>query len=219
MTPSHLKRVTKIWGGPQKVTRCCEHCGETFDSWRRRLGVERRFCSRTCYYAAVAPRPAFLVVECPQCGTSFRRTRGAISRVKASTCSRRCSQILNSGSGNHMYRGGEKHRRGPGWVANRRIVRERDKVCRLCGKTPETNGQALSVDHLIPWRIWADEEAANQPSNLVALCRSCHAKKTARLERAYWKGDVLDFERFLEQLGIDASHRPELRRYLAEVTV
>ncbi len=102
-----------------------------------------------------------------------------------------------------MYRGGEKHRRGKGWVAARRLVRERDGVCRICSKTPEENGQQLSVDHVKPYRLFVDDDAsANDPANLVALCRSCHNRKTARAERAYIKGDVLEYLRYLENVGL-----------------
>lgn len=49
----------------------------------------------------------------------------------------------------------------------------------------------MSVDHIIPWRSFDSADEANQRSNLVALCRSCHGKK-ARAERLWLKGDVLD---------------------------
>lgn len=116
-----------------------------------------------------------------------------------------------------MYRGGDRHRRGPGWHANRRLCRERDKVCRSCGKTPEDNGQALSVDHVIPWRLFADERMANDLGNLIALCRVCHGKKTSDAERAYVKGDVLGWLSFLRAVEIDPEAMKVYEPYLAEV--
>jgi predicted HNH restriction endonuclease len=59
----------------------------------------------------------------------------------------------------------------------------------------EENGQRLSVDHVIPWRTFTDEAAANAGTNLVALCRSCHAKKQ-RAESLWLRGDVLDMQRY-----------------------
>ena len=61
-------------------------------------------------------------------------------------------------------------RYGPGWKQRRQEIRDRDKVCRSCGKTPEENGNALHVHHLVPFRYGG----TNLPENLVALCDSCH---------------------------------------------
>lgn len=61
---------------------------------------------------------------------------------------------------------------GPGWESIKRSIRARDKVCNECGKTPEQNGRALDVHHIIPFRISGD----NSPENLRALCRSCHMR-------------------------------------------
>jgi hypothetical protein len=101
-----------------------------------------------------------------------------------------------------------------GWTANRDACRERDEVCRSCGKTPEENGQALSVDHLIPWRLFADEIVANSLDNLVALCRVCHAKKTARAEQAYFRGDVLGWLVFLRDVGVDPASLVRFEEHL-----
>lgn len=59
---------------------------------------------------------------------------------------------------------------GPGWGKAQKLVRERDKICQRCGKTPEQNGMALDVHHIVAFRISHD----NNPVNLTALCRHCH---------------------------------------------
>lgn len=61
---------------------------------------------------------------------------------------------------------------GPAWKEIKAAVRERDRVCRECGRTPEENGRALDVHHLDPFRFSGD----NSMDNLVALCRSCHMR-------------------------------------------
>lgn len=61
---------------------------------------------------------------------------------------------------------------GPRWKAIKEQVRARDRVCRTCGKTPERNGRALDVHHLVPFRFTGD----NSLENLSALCRSCHMR-------------------------------------------
>lgn len=184
--------------------RLCTQCGsEFYPTPTAILRSAAKFCSSRCYFASVADRPAFIEVSCTQCGGTFRRTRAAVARVKAAFCSPGCSREYLSGERHHSYRGGERHRRGPGWEVNRRQCRARDQVCRSCGKTPTDNGQQLSVDHVIPWRIFTDERVANDLRNLVALCRSCHAKKTGRAEQAYMRGDVLDWLTFLRDVQID----------------
>ncbi|MGH2813330.1 MAG: HNH endonuclease signature motif containing protein [Actinomycetota bacterium] len=58
-------------------------------------------------------------------------------------------------------------------------VRQRDEVCRSCGKTPEENGRALDVHHISPYRYSGDHSL----ENLVALCRSCHMRSVDRGRR------------------------------------
>lgn len=195
----------------------CGNCGEVFavpPSTLSRGGG--KFCSAKCYFARQATRPGFIDVKCANCGQAFRRTQGAVKRVKQSFCSKRCSHEYISGERHHSYRGGERHRRGPGWQANRRACRERDRNCRACGKTPEQNGQALSVDHVIPWRLFADERIANSLENLIALCRSCHARKW-RAETAYIRGDVLGWLAYLRNVGVDPASLDGLYAYLRPV--
>lgn len=192
----------------------CKGCGKMFRPFPRALRRDAgKFCSIACYRVRQHQRPAFVTVTCANCGHDFRRTQAAINRVKVAFCSKRCSNEYISGERHHAYRGGERHRRGPGWRTNRNLCRERDKVCRSCGKTPEDNGQALSVDHVIPWRLFADERAANDLGNLIALCRNCHAKKYW-IETAYIKGDVLGWLAFLEDVQIDPTSLVPFEKFL-----
>jgi hypothetical protein len=71
---------------------------------------------------------------------------------------------------NHWnYRGGNIYY-GDGWNKIAQAVRDRDKVCQMCGKTPQENGRGLDVHHKIPARVSQD----NSMDNLIALCISCH---------------------------------------------
>jgi 5-methylcytosine-specific restriction endonuclease McrA len=198
--------------------RKCATCGKTFTPFPSAIRRSAaKFCSSACYFASVASRPAFIAVQCDNCRTTFRRTAAAVKRTKHSFCSSRCSAEYQSGERHHAYRGGEAHRRGPGWTANRDACRERDEVCRSCGKDAAENRQALSVDHLIPWRLFADEKVANDLDNLVALCRACHAKKTGRAEAAYVRGDVLEWLAFLRDVGVDPLSLTRFEPFLSRV--
>ncbi|MBE7469397.1 MAG: ATP-dependent helicase [Anaerolineae bacterium] len=64
---------------------------------------------------------------------------------------------------------------GPNWAAQRRAARARDGYrCQMCG-LPE-RGREHDVHHKIPFRTFASYEPANQLSNLITLCRSCHRR-------------------------------------------
>ncbi len=64
---------------------------------------------------------------------------------------------------------------GPTWAGQRRAARARDGYrCQMCG-LPE-QGREHDVHHKIPFRTFASPEQANQLSNLVTLCRSCHRR-------------------------------------------
>ncbi len=64
---------------------------------------------------------------------------------------------------------------GPTWSAQRDRARARDGYrCQVCG-TPE-QGRAHDVHHKTPFRTFASSQAANQLSNLITLCPTCHRR-------------------------------------------
>jgi DEAD/DEAH box helicase domain-containing protein len=64
---------------------------------------------------------------------------------------------------------------GPNWPAQRKLARARDRYCcQICG-APE-QGREHDVHHRIPFRTFASYQQANQLSNLLTLCRSCHRR-------------------------------------------
>lgn len=117
---------------------------------------------------------AKVTVACANCGTTVERPRKAVARSARLYCTRLCADV------GQKTRDEVTLRYGPGWKATRQAIRERDKVCRVCGKTPEQNGQALQVNHLIPFRFGG----TNHPENLVALCDSCHHRVDAMVTKA-----------------------------------
>ena len=126
-------------------------------------------------------------------------------------CSRSCATAAYNrtqrvGSRNPNWRGGKVLSYGPGWKKVKAQVRERDGVCRNCGKTPEENGRALDVHHLDPYRF----SGSNDLDNLIALCRSCHmrADDHGRRGSALFSGPV--------QLSIKPLSQIELRRMRGE---
>ena len=64
---------------------------------------------------------------------------------------------------------------GPNWSRQRDITRARDGYrCQICG-TAEGD-KAHHVHHKIPFKMFDSAEQANQLSNLITLCNSCHRK-------------------------------------------
>jgi DEAD/DEAH box helicase domain-containing protein len=64
---------------------------------------------------------------------------------------------------------------GPNWPAQRNLVRARDGYrCQMCG-APE-QGRAHDVHHKTPFRRFESYQQANELSNLITLCRSCHRR-------------------------------------------
>lgn len=56
------------------------------------------------------------------------------------------------------------------WRKLRRLILNRDPICKICGRRPSTE-----VDHLVPLAAGGD----NSPTNLQGVCKRCHSKKTA----------------------------------------
>lgn len=113
-------------------------------------------------------------VTCANCGNLTPKKQKAQSRSKNLFCNHQCASAFQKRRDTDMLR------YGPGWKATRDEVRQRDRNCRCCGKTPEENGTALHVHHLIPFRFGG----TNRQDNLVALCDSCHHKIEAMTNRA-----------------------------------
>lgn len=174
----------------------CVTCGKPFEAPLSSFARGRKVCSWECHRQLVGVRPAFVTMPCLQCGTPFRRTQAAIKRTKHSFCGYACFNAWRVRENHSSWRGGHTSYRGPGWPKRAAEIRERDGYrCRRCGKHQDDEKRRLSVDHVIPFRSFTDIVEANDPSNLVALCHSCHAKKH-RAEQLWLKGDVLDMWRY-----------------------
>lgn len=117
---------------------------------------------------------AAIVVDCANCGQPTPRKQRDRRRSGRLFCSRMCADA------GQKRRDSETLRYGPGWKNRRAEIRRRDKVCRACGKTPEQNGSALHVHHLVPFRYGG----TNRPENLVALCDPCHHAIEAATDQA-----------------------------------
>lgn len=180
----------------------CEQCGKPF---RRGEGATKitthHFCSQRCWGDYLShttqgvPRPELRGEKphlqnrvdkvCPQCGKTFR--------VKESSAHRRifcCKACRNqwmeatgamSGANSPRWQGGPEPYYGPNWRSQRRNARRRDGYrCRNCGVSEDQLGCQLDVHHIRPFRNFGLElyDEANKLSNLISLCKGCHALAT-----------------------------------------
>jgi 5-methylcytosine-specific restriction endonuclease McrA len=190
---------------PTAYTATCEICKIEF---RTTPGVTRgRFCSSKCFgvhlsrnktgennplYGRKFDRPKLCIVTltCLQCRKDFKVKRDSAARRRC--CSKKCQGIYYSESGRYagknspVWRGGYAPYYGESWLPAKRQARERDKVCRDCGKTPKDNGRALDVHHIVPFRVYgrAHHAEANDPNNLMLLCQPCHKQRDVLYVRA-----------------------------------
>lgn len=163
------------------VERICEHCGGRFavDASRMRHG-RGKHCSPACQYAAIRARPNTRVAcRCLACGMEFSVSPSTLTSKKGAGkyCSRACRDKHWRGAATPNWQGiREPHRHGPTWHSARRRALKRDaNICQCCG-APDR----LHVHHVIPGRLFASTEDANDLNNLVTLCEACHRREEAR---------------------------------------
>lgn len=180
-----------------RISLICLECSASFIGQTRKA----KFCSNLC---RITYNRAMIEKECLICSKKFKRTWGAIKRTTKSYCSTSCAKEGSRGEQHYNWRGGHDPNRGPSWIRLAATIRERDNFkCRRCRKTQKENGQKLSVDHIFPWRMFANKEEANNPNNLVALCRSCHAWKTISAEAPMLRGDNINFEQYRKAISLE----------------
>ena len=168
----------------------CLQCGSLFSSRNR----QPKFCCQTCYGLWQSAHPRIdkrkrIRVACENCTTLFERVSSALgSHV---FCSRACWNIwaasgVRAGEDNPCWRGGHAGYRGPNWKVQRQKALERDRhACIRCGAT-----DSLTVNHKIPFRLFALYTTANDITNLETLCRRCHSK----MDNIFWEKHPLFFK-------------------------
>lgn len=112
----------------------------------------------------------------------------------------------------------DPNRYGSGWLRTRELVRARDNYrCQVCGIGEQ--GQAHHVHHKQPFREFDSPEDANQLSNLITVCPSCHQKieQAARMRSglaglAYVLGNLAPFYLMCDSrdLGVFSDPKAEL---------
>lgn len=179
------------------VKRICQNknCGKVFYIIPSRLKHGRgKSCSPECQYAAIKERrketqPA---LYCLNCGNAFRRSRSRLTRHigAGKYCCRACRDTHRNGKNHPQYIHGDRANwHGPNWQAQKRKAKRRDNwICQHCGMNTEQSikefGQVLHVHHKIPFRLFDSYLEANDLSNLITLCPTCHREAEAEFQRS-----------------------------------
>lgn len=115
---------------------------------------------------------------CENCGNQYfiSRSRSKKQQQSSRFCSIECWYVwIRQDSSRHpSWTGGYYPYYGPNWQDQARQARERDNhVCQQCGAVEHK--VVHDVHHVIPFRQFSSWEEANELSNLITLCKSCHA--------------------------------------------
>ena len=159
-----------------RVTVPCDWCGKSIERTESKLdGAEYHFCDTDCQLAWLRRNRVDCV--CEQCGQPFSvQPALADKRFCSAECWWAWSSEHFTGQNNPNWRGGPVGYYGSNWSRQTRRARKRDVTCQICGTPENVNGIALDVHHIGPFREFdGDWKKANRLSNLICLCRSCHA--------------------------------------------
>lgn len=123
-----------------------------------------------------------ITVRCVQCGKRFDQPRWYVEKgMRSLFCSNECRTHWESEETFELVLEGRPEYRGGNWKNQAGKARERDGFCcASCGITEDALGRQMDVHHKIPYRLFDSPKEANQQSNLISLCPSCHKK----MERA-----------------------------------
>jgi len=94
----------------------------------------------------------------------------------------------------YLWKGGISYSYGFNWRGQRLLVLKRDKhTCQICAKSKKKLKRSPDIHHIIPFELFVSRytsiaEAsvyANQVSNLITLCHSCHTTITNKILKIY----------------------------------
>lgn len=179
------------------IQTTCANCGQELLRDQDRLRRSpKSFCSKQCQAQWRSQNELGennhsyrrFTVRCTICGNEVKRSASCIRPSGNVCCSQECyKELLSqrfSGANHPNWKGGRVSFRGPNWASQRRKARERDKhTCQACGAKHRKNQTLFHVHHIVPFRNFGyipnqndNYLQANQLSNLITLCNSCHMR-------------------------------------------
>lgn len=124
-----------------------------------------------------------VTVECEWCGEEKEARRDRVEKNEHQFCDANCQGKWlaenQTGENAPAWKGGVT-RYGSGWTPElkERVRNRQGRECAGCSVHQSELPRRLDVHHIKPARSFGegDDEARNDDTNLVALCRSCHGK-------------------------------------------
>lgn len=165
------------------------------------------YCSRECSYPSTGikrKRSEAPGYECRMCGVIWtpiyycygKPKRLAPKAAALALCSPACREKariqaepvriarIARGPRHPSWKGGISGlaKRGRGWRKIAQKVRKlQDYRCADCGESEDSLGHTLDVHHKEPFHNFPNARQANSLSNLIGLCRKCHAQADAKV--------------------------------------
>ncbi|MBA3055031.1 MAG: HNH endonuclease [Sphingomonadales bacterium] len=167
--------------GRTAVVRGCAHCQKSFAVPPSRAKHGRgKHCSPACQYEAMTARKvANTSRACVGCGGGLTAPASRVAAGRGLYCTRECRDRTRIRELHPQFKGRPVHHRGPNWMAQRRKATPRDAAtCQHCG------APGVDVHHIVPFRLFDDYVTANDLGNLVTLCKPCHRRADAEVQRA-----------------------------------
>lgn len=171
----------------------CLQCGKVS---RSKTGFYNGMCRKCAAVVSNQKRQRRIAVVCPICQQPFEIQRHKAMASNNNFCSKECCNIwkraFRVGRPSYGWQGGKKYY-GPNWQKQRSNCRKRANYrCEECGKPQSENRTALHVHHKIPFRTFGyipDQNdnylLANDLSNLIAACESCHVTLEYKAREMY----------------------------------
>lgn len=125
---------------------------------------------------------------CDGCGETLTLTPYRLKSHSMHFCDMQCRGLWQSrnmvGAAHPNWTGGGFNYYGPNWRQQRAAARARDGyTCQYCGRPERRLRRRLDVHHITPFRTFGyrygvndNYLAANNLSNLISLCSSCHKR-------------------------------------------
>ncbi|GAC1516225.1 MAG: hypothetical protein NVS1B11_36270 [Terriglobales bacterium] len=169
----------------------CSQCGKLLLKMQCHMKYGEHFCDTVCHgqwrssnirgISSTRWKGGKQEYPCSECSKPVLRYQVVASKSANVFCGPPCrgAWAAKHRTGEKIYNwaGGYEPYYGPTWLQSKRAARKRDNnTCQRCGKTNKEVGRALDVHHVIKFREFGANRhlEANDLSNLVCYCASCH---------------------------------------------
>lgn len=143
-----------------KSTQTCSSCSKEFEAYSYG-NPKKRYCSKEC-------RKMGREVQCCICGKKVYKKRAILDLNQTVTCSRSCSARIALAN-RYGTDGFPKIHKNWGYL-KKKLYKKRGRKCEVCGSVIDVHAHHIQHASSRP-------DLQLEPSNIVLLCKTCHAKE------------------------------------------